>query len=80
MAKYCIPGKLWTVFRSVSSNLNVVVDLNVNLVCRKWKSSSRSRLAEKEINRVTTAYSINIVQLYNSGNSLAAFHSFMEEI
>ena len=35
---------------------------------------------EKEINRVATAYSIKILQLYGFGNSLAVFHAFMEEI
>ena len=35
---------------------------------------------EKEINRVASAYSINILQLYGFGNSLAVFHAFMEEI
>ena len=35
---------------------------------------------EKELNRVATAYSIKIVELYGSGNFLAVFHAFMEEL
>ena len=35
---------------------------------------------EKELNHVTTAYSIKIVELYGFGKFLAAFHAFMEEI
>ena len=34
----------------------------------------------KELNRVATAYSIKIVELYGFGNFLAVFHAFMEEI
>ena len=35
---------------------------------------------EKELNRIATAYSMKIVELYGLGNFLALFHAFMEEI